>query len=296
MEKTAILGSGNFGANAAAYLAENNVCDVVLVDSKEGTAKGKALDLMEAAPIHHFRVNVCGSDSIDAIAGAKTVVIAAGVSRKQGECPCSLFEANGAVMDTLLADIKRLAPDAVLVIQRDPVAPLVAHAIKAGFCPKKVIGLTGLVESARFSHFMAQELGVSSQDATSIVIGGSGSRAVPLTQYANISGIPMPELFSDAQIATLIEKVRLADDKLLDGLKVLPPYYTPAATLAELIPALHYSQKRILPLVVQSGGAYGLANDVCVALPALIGNGGVEKIIEIELTAQQREALKSAVA
>lgn len=294
MKTIAIIGSGNFGANAACFIAENRLGDVILVDNKEGLARGKALDLMEAAPVRGFDVQVNGADDISAIAGAAVVVLAAGASRKLGASDAELLEENLKTMAEILPRVKELAPEAVLVIQREPVATLVLKAVKDfGFSPSKVVGVTGLAETARFRHFMAEALGASDQDTAAMVIGGAGDKAIPLTQYANLSGIPVSEVLTPAQVEAVVSQTRAAEGEVLAKLRLTSAYYAPAAVLSELMGALVRGKKRFLPVTVVAQGQYGL-KDVCVTLPALVGPGGVEKIVELPLTEAQQAALKGA--
>jgi malate dehydrogenase len=294
MKKIAIIGCGNFGANAACFIAENRLGNVILVDNKEGLAKGKALDLMEAAPVRGFDVQVDGADDLSAIAGAAVVVFAAGVSPTAEVSTEILLAENLKVMDEVLPQVKKFAPEAVLVIQREPVAALVAKAVKQyGFSPAKVIGVTGLIESARFRFLMASALGASDQDTSAMVIGGAGEQAIPLTQYANLSGIPASEVLSAAQIEQVVAGTRKAEGEVLAKLRRTPAYYAPAAALSELIAALARDKKRYLPVTVMAQGQYGL-KDVAVTLPVLVGAAGVEKIQELALTDGQQAALKDA--
>lgn len=294
MKTIAIIGSGNFGANAACFVAENRLGNVILVDNKEGLARGKALDLMEAAPVRGFDVQVDGADDIAAIKGADVVVLAAGVSPKLGGSGDELLAENLKTLEAILPRVKELAPDAVLVIQREPVAKLVQKAVKDfGFAPSKVIGVTGLVESARFRFFVASELGASDQDAAAMVIGGAGDQAVPLTQFANLSGIPLSDVLTPAQIEAVTAKTRQAEGEVLGKLKMVPAYYAPAAVLSDLLAALVRGKRRYLPVTVAAQGKYGLG-DAVVALPALVGAQGVEQIVELKLSESQVATLKAA--
>lgn len=294
MKKIAIVGSGNFGANAAFYIAENNLGHVTLIDSKEGLAQGKALDMMEAAPVRGFDINVVGANDLQAIQGADVVVVAAGASRKAGASNQELLKENLETLDLILAEVKQQAPEAVVIIQREPVAALVQQAVKKhGLASGKVIGLTGLAESARFRYYTARALNVSPVDTTALVIGGAGPFAIPLVQFANVSGIPLSDLMTAGQIDQVTRQTQQGEEEILGLIKLMPPYYTPAASLGGLIAAIVRDKKRILPVTVLAQGEYGL-KDVAVTLPALVGPGGVEKIVELELTEAQKSALQEA--
>lgn len=294
MKRIAIVGSGNFGANAALFIAENNLGHVTLIDNKEGLAKGKALDLMEAAPERRFDVMVKGTEDLGAIAGADVVLFAAGVSPKAGQNPAELLEENYAILKSVLEQVKASAPEAIVIIQREPVAQLVAKAVKeCGLDPKKVIGVTGLLESARFRYYVARELGIAPMDTTALVIGGAGAKMIPLVQFSNVSGIPLSEMMSEAQIAQVVKQSQDAEEEVNGLLKMMPGYYTPAAAIGELIGSIVRDRRRFLPVTVLAQGEYGL-KDVAVALPAQIGPAGVEKILELELTAEQKSALAAA--
>lgn len=294
MKKIAIIGSGNFGANAASFIAENRLGNVVLVDNKEGLAKGKALDLMEAAPVRGFDVQIDGTDDFSNIQGADVVIFAAGISRKQEISEEALCEENMKAMEEVLPLIKRYAPEAILIVQREPVASLVAEAIRQhGFKPSQVIGITGLIETARFRYFMANALDASDQDTAAMVIGGNGSYAIPLTQYANLSGIPLADVLSAEQIAQVVRQTREAGAEVLARLRLTSAYYAPAAVLSELLGALLRDKKRYLPVTVMAQGQYGI-DGLCLALPVLVGAAGVEKIVELPLTGEQLASLKEA--
>jgi malate dehydrogenase len=296
MNTIAIVGSGNFGANAALHIAENNLAHVTLIDHKPGLAKGKALDLMEAAPVRGFNVNIKGSDSLEALDGACIVVIAAGASRKVGVASRDLFQENLEVMKKILAEVKQRTPEAIVIIQREPVAALAYRAIhECGFEPDRVIGMTGLLETVRMRYFMARALDVSPLNTTALVIGGPGPLAVPLVQYANVSGVPLTELLSPGRIEQIVRLMRRTEEEIMSLLRVLPPYYTPAAALGRLVSAIVRDQRRYLPVTVLARGQHGL-RDVCVGLPALVGRQGVEKVLELDVTEEQKQALAEAAA
>ncbi len=295
MKKIAIVGAGNFGANAACYLAEQNLGHVVLIDSKEGLARGKALDLMEAAPVRGFNVQIDGADDLSMLAGADIIVIAAGVSRGKETSEEGLYQQNLTVMRQVLGEAKKLAPQAIIIIQREPTPRLVRDAVKEfGLDPKRVIGLTGLIEAARFRHFMARALDASPLDASVMVLGGPGKGIIPVIEFANISGIPVSELLSQKEIDEVTRQTQTSGEEIIGGLKITSAYYTPAAALAELVQALVRDKKRYLPVTVTAQGEYGL-NGIPAILPALIGAGGVEKILEIQLNGAQKQALGEVV-
>jgi len=296
MKRIVIVGSGNFGANAALYLAEQNLGHVTLMDSTVGLARGKALDLMEAAPIRGTNIFVQGCNDLSGLEGADVVILAADVSRKVGVAEEVLYKENLEVIGLILPEVKRLAPGAILMIQREPVAALTLKAIRDfGFEPRRVIGLTGLLETARFRVFMARALNAAPEDSAAMVIGGPGEHMIALTQFANLAGIPLTELLSPAQIDTIIQQTRQSDEELLGLLRLGPPYYAHAAALAGLVAAIVRDHKRYLPVTVYAQGQYGF-KDVCLCLPALIGARGVEKILELELTRPQLASLTEVVS
>lgn len=291
MKKIVIVGAGNFGANAALFLAENRLGHVVLIDSREGLAQGKALDLMETAPIRGYDAILSGANDLEALKGADVVVMAAGVSPRSDSNPDEIYQENYKVLEQVAKTMKTHAPDAVLVIQREPVAPLVRRAVaKLGLARKRVIGMAGLIESARYRYYMARAAEAAPRDASAMVIGGAGDSLIPLTQYANISGVPIVELLDGARIGRVAEETRQSALDILRDLKIASAYYSPAAALAELIAALARDGRRLLPVTVVPDGEYSLT-DVAVTLPALIGPGGVEKIVEVRLTKEQKERL-----
>ena len=296
MNNIAIIGSGNFGANAALYLAEENVGHITLIDKKDGYAAGKALDLMEAAPIRRYDNWICASNDISAITGAQVVVVAAGKRRKPGMKREELLPTNLEIIRPILEAIKACAPEAIVVIQPQPVDLLTLAAIREfDFDPRRIIGLSSMLESARLRFFMAQTLGVSPLDTSAMVIGRHGQDMIPLIQYASVSGIPLVDLMAQEQIEQIIERTRRAGDEIVDLLQIGPAYYAPATCLVELVAAIMGDQQRFLPASVLAQGAYGI-QDVCIGLPVLFGKRGVEKIVEIDITEEQRGLLERAAA
>ena len=293
MKTIAIVGSGNFGANAALYLAEKNLAHVILIDQQEGLARGKALDLMEAAPVRGFSATIEGTHDLNAIEDVSVVIIAAGLSRSPQVSEHMLLEENLKALGQVAAMLKRAAPGALVIMQRDPVALLTNKAIhEFGLDPRRVIGLTGLTESARYRYYLAKALGVSPRDTNAMVIGGPGRNMVPLAQYANVSGMPVTELLSGDAIDRIADQTRQSEEDILNQIK-RSAYYTPAATLSELMTAIVHDKKRYLPVTVQAHGEYGLEG-VCLTLPALIGENGVESILQLKLTSQQERELGEA--
>lgn len=291
MSHIAIVGSGNFGANAALYLAEEKLGQITLIDIKEGLAAGKALDLMEAAPTQGYVNWICGAEDIGAIAGADIIVVASGTRRKPGMTREDLLPENYEVMKPIFENIRKLAPDAIVIIQPQPVDLLSCMAIREyDLNPKKVLGLSSMLDTARFRFFMSQAAGVSPIDASAMVIGRHGHYMVPLAQYASISGIPLSDILSSEKIDEVIEKTRKAGDQIVDLLKVGAAYYAPATCLVEMVQAIRGAQRRYLPISTLPGGAYGI-DDVCIGMPVVLSADGIEKVVELDLTEEQRGLL-----
>lgn len=296
MSTIAIVGSGNFGANAALFLAEEDLGHITLIDIKDGYAAGKALDLMESAPVRRFEHWICASNDIAAIAGAQIVVIAAGHRRRPGMTREELLPENLEIVRPIFRDVRALAPDAIVIVQPQPVDMLTLVAIEEfGFDPAKVVGLSSMLDTARFRFFLAQALGVSPLDTSAVAIGRHGKNLVCLDQYANISGIPLADMMSAEQIEAVVDKTRRAGDQIVDLLQIGAAYYAPATCLVELVSAINRDQRRFMPVSVYGQGAYGI-NGVCMGLPVVMNRNGVERVVEVELRDAQLEVLKRCEA
>lgn len=296
MDKVTIIGAGSVGTAAAFYLAEKRVSDVMLLDIAEGRAKGKTLDLMEAAPIRGYDVNLDGTDDFKDMAGSKVVVIAAGTVRRPEMMRQDLLEQNIQVVDQIIENIKKYAPDAILINLTEPVDTLTYYLIKkGGFDPSKVMGVSGALDSSRLREFIAQELDVSSVDTTAIVIGGHHDFMVIPPRYARVEGIPISELLPPEKVENLIARTRRAGTEIVESLKTGSACNAPGAAVADMVETIIRDSKRIICAPAFLNGEYG-HKDICLGVPVLLSGNGIEKIVELELTLSEKEAFDKSAA
>jgi len=291
MSRVSIIGSGNVGANAAFFIAEKGVTDVLLIDVKQGLSRGKALDIMEAAPIRRYRNSLVGSDSLADIQGSQMVVIAAGAIRSPGMRREDLFSENAPLIRTLASEVARLAPDSVVVVATEPVDSLTAlFTLRSGMPRTRVLGLGGILDSMRLRALIARELDVSAEIVTAMVIGRHSDDMVCLPRYCSVSGVPLPQLLPPERIAAIVSETRSAGDLLVELAKRSTAYYAPSAAIAELADAVHMNLARIFPVSVVLDGEYGI-RDAALSVPAIVGEKGVSKILTPELTRDEKETL-----
>lgn len=296
MKKVSIIGAGNVGANAAFYIGEKNFADVMLIDIVQGRAKGKSLDLMEAAPVRYYDARIDGSDNIADIADSEVVVITAGHVRKPQMSRLDLLEINAKLIDPIIQQIKQYAPNAIIVNITEPVDALTCYIWKkGGFDAKKVIGMTGVLDTTRLREFISKELQVSTANTTAVVIGGHHEYMVIIPRYASVEGIPITQLLPRERIDKLIRRTRDAGGEILSYLKTATAHYAPAAALAEIAEAIIKDNRRVLCVSACLQGEYGV-KDLCLGVPAIIGAGGVEKIIELQLTIEERNEFEASVS
>lgn len=290
--KASVIGAGNVGATAAMRLAERELADVVLIDILEGVPAGKALDLMETAPIekHDSRITGITGDYSDA-KDSDIVIITAGIPRKPGMSRDDLLATNMGIMASVTGEVAKVAPDAVLIIVSNPLDAMchVAYEV-SGFPKNRVIGMAGVLDSARFRTFIAMELNVSVENTHAFVLGGHGDTMVPLPRYSTVAGIPITELMPPDRIEAIVERTRKGGAEIVGLLKTGSAYYAPASAAVEMAEAILKDKKKILPCAVYLEGEYGIHN-LFVGVPVKLGENGVEQIIEIELTGQEKEDL-----
>jgi malate dehydrogenase len=283
MKKISIIGAGNVGTSAALYIAEKRLGHITLVDIREGLARGKAMDLMQAAPLREYDIEIRGSSDFMDLMYSDVVVVTAGRVRSPGMKREDLLMDNAELVAPLADVIRRAAPEAVVIVVTEPVDAMTYLLLrKSGFPPARVLGLTGVLDATRFRYFIAEELGISAQDVTAMVIGGHHEHMVPLAGYSRAGGVPITELLPAEKIAAIVDKVREAGRRIVEELRQGSSFYTPGACISEMVEAIVRDSKRILPVATLLQGEYGL-NDVCVGVPALIGKGGVEKIYQLKL-------------
>jgi malate dehydrogenase len=295
-KKVTVIGAGNVGATAAQRLAEKELCDVVLIDIIEGVPQGKALDLTEAAPVEKHDAHVTGANDYDAAAKSDIVIITAGIPRKPGMSRDDLISTNAGIVKTVTQQVAALSPDAILIIVSNPLDAMchVAHEV-SGFPKERVIGMAGVLDSARFRAFISMELNVSVENTHAFVLGGHGDTMVPLPRYSTVAGIPITELLSEDRIDALVDRTRNGGAEIVGLLKTGSAYYAPASAAVEMAESILKDKKKILPCAVFLQGEYGL-KDLFIGVPVKLGAGGVEEIIEITLTADEKSALQNSAA
>ncbi len=293
--KITIVGAGNVGATCAHWAAARELGDIVLIDVVEGIPQGKALDLMEAAPIEGFDAIITGTNDYADTAGSDVVVITAGIARKPGMSRDDLLVTNSRIVKAVTEQVVKNSPDAIIIVVTNPLDVMTYVAYKAsGFSPNRVFGMSGVLDSARFRTFIALELGISFEDVTTFVLGGHGDEMVPLVRYTYAGGIPIEKLLPRERIDALVERTRKGGAEIVNYLKTGSAYYAPGASVVQMIEAILKDKKRILPVAAYLQGEYG-EKDIYLGVPAIIGGNGVEKIIEIELTPEEKAALDKSV-
>ena len=295
--KVSIVGSGNVGATAAHWMASKELADVVLIDIVEGVPQGKGLDLLQAMPIEGRDSYIIGTQDYADTANSDVVVITAGVPRKPGMSRDDLLNINHKIMNDVVAKVVQYSPNCILIIVSNPLDAMAQAAYKlSGFSRNRVIGMAGVLDSARFRTFIAQELKVSVENVTAFVLGGHGDTMVPLARYSTVAGIPITDLMEAATIERLVQRTRDGGAEIVKYLKTGSAYYAPSAAVTEMVEAILKDKKKILPCAAYLEGEYGL-NGLYVGVPCKLGTRGIEQIIEIKLTAEERAALdKSAGA
>jgi malate dehydrogenase len=298
--KIALVGSGNIGGTLALLAGIKELGDVVLFDIAEGIPQGKALDIAEASPVEGFDAAVTGSNGYADLAGSDVVIVTAGVARKPGMSRDDLVGINTGVMTQVGAGIKAHCPDAFVICITNPLDAMVGVLQRASGLPaNKVVGMAGVLDSARFRYFLAEEFGVSVEDVTAFVLGGHGDTMVPLIRYSTVAGIPVPDLIkmgwsTQEKIDQIVQRTRDGGAEIVDLLKTGSAFYAPASSAIEMAASYLRDKKRLLPCAAFVDGAYGL-DGLYVGVPVVIGAGGVERIVEIEMNEQERAAFDHSV-
>ncbi|NIS60316.1 MAG: malate dehydrogenase [Proteobacteria bacterium] len=295
--KISVIGAGNVGATVANKVAEMEVGDVVMVDIIDGLPQGKGLDMLESAPIGGFDSNIVGAMGYEETGNSDVVVITSGVARKPGMSREDLLETNKKIIDSVVGQVVAHSPDAILIMVANPLDTMTYLALKrSGFPKKRVVGMAGILDTARFKTFIATELNVSIEDIQTIILGGHGDEMVPLPRYTTVSGIPILELLSQETVDRLVDRTRKGGGEIVSLLKTGSAFYAPGAAAAQMVEAILKDKKRILPCCAYLEGEYGLS-DICFGVPVKLGSNGVEEIIELELSAVEKQLVsKSAEA
>jgi malate dehydrogenase len=295
-KKVTVIGAGNVGATAAQRLAEKELCDVVLVDIIEGVPQGKALDLAEAAPIEKHDARLVGANAYDATAGSDIVIITAGIPRKPGMSRDDLLTTNAGIVKKVTQEVAGRSPKAVLIIVSNPLDAMCHVAFEASKFPKqRVIGMAGVLDSARFRAFIAMELNVSVENTHAFVLGGHGDTMVPLPRYSSVAGIPITELMTRERIEALVQRTRNGGAEIVSLLKTGSAFYAPASAAVEMAESILKDKKKVLPCAAYLEGEYGI-RDLFIGVPVKLGAKGVEQVLEIKLTVEENAALQKSAA
>ena len=293
--KVTVVGAGNVGATTAQYIVERELADVVVTDVVDGLPQGKALDLLEAGPVHGYDCQLIGANDYAGTAGSDIVVITAGLARKPGMSRDDLLFKNAEIVGGVVQEVARLSPNAILIVVTNPLDAMAQLALrKSGFPKQRVIGMAGVLDSARFQTFIARELDVSVENVTAFVLGGHGDSMVPLPRYSTVAGIPITELLSKERIDALVSRTANGGAEIVNLLKAGSAFYAPAASVVEMVEAILKDKKKILPCTAYLEGEYGV-HGLYVGVPVKLGRRGIEQIIQIKLTAEEQAALQRSV-
>ncbi|HEX2095421.1 MAG TPA: malate dehydrogenase [Longimicrobiaceae bacterium] len=293
MDKITVVGAGNVGATAAQRVAEKELArEVVLIDIAEGIPQGKGLDQWESAPIEGFDSRVIGSNGYEESAGSGIYIVTAGIARKPGMSRDDLLRTNADIVRQVSENIARVSPDAIIIMVSNPLDVMAYVAMKTtGFPRERVIGMAGVLDTARYRSFLALELDVSVEDIQAMVLGGHGDTMVPLISYTTVSGIPVTRLMDRATLDRIVDRTRNGGAEIVQYLKTGSAYYAPSAGAVQMAEAIVRDKKRILPCSAWLQGEYGM-RDLFLGVPCKLGRNGLEKIIEVELTDEERAALE----
>jgi malate dehydrogenase len=298
LEKVAVVGAGNVGATAAQRLAEKHLArTVVMIDVVEGVPQGKALDQWQSGPIERFDARVIGVNGYDEAAGAEVFVVTAGIARKPGMSRDDLVKTNAGIVRSVAKEIARVAPKAIIVVVSNPLDVMCYVAMRAsGFPRERVIGMAGVLDTARYRMFLAEAMDVSVEDIQAMVLGGHGDTMVPLVSYTTVSGIPVSQLIAADKLAAIVDRTRNGGAEIVAFLKTGSAYYAPSAAAVQMVEAIALDKRRILPCSAWLQGEFGL-RDVFCGVPCKLGRRGLERIVEITLTdAERADLVKSADA
>ncbi len=294
MSKVTVIGSGNVGATVAQYVAEKDVADVVLIDIIEGMPQGKSLDLMEAAPVHGHDRKLFGTNDYKDTKDSDIVVITAGIARKPGMSRDDLLKTNAKIVQGCTKEALKNSPNAIFITVTNPLDVMTYLTWKTTNLPsERVIGMAGVLDSARFQSFIGMELNMSVQDVRAMVLGGHGDLMVPVPKYSTVNGVPITELMSKERVEALCQRTRDGGAEIVALLKSGSAFYAPGASAAQMVEAILKDQNRLLPCAVYANGQYGL-KDVYVGLPAVLGREGVKRIVELQLEQTEAQALKKS--
>ena len=291
--KIAIIGAGHTGMTAALYLAQKQLGDLVLVDIPEALkpTQGKTLDMLQTGPIEQFNVQITGTSNYEDISGSNLVIVTAGLPRKPGMSRNDLVKTNAEIMKNVAQNIKLYAPESIVIVLSNPVDTMTYVCLKeTGFPPHRVLGQSGVLDGARFNTFVAQEVGVGVTDVKSFVLGGHGDEMVPLIRYSTIGGIPIQKVISKERLDVIVERTRKGGGEIVGLLGNGSAYYAPAAATVKMAEIILRDERLIVPSVAYLNGQYGYS-DICLGVPTVLGGRGVENIIQLDLTEEEKDAL-----
>ena len=295
-KKVTVVGAGNVGANCAVRIADKELADVVLVDVVEGVPQGKGLDLLQSGPVQGYDVSITGANDYEPTANSDIAIITAGFPRKPGMSRDDLLMANFEVIKTATEQVAKYSPNCIIIVVTNPLDAMAQAAFKVSkFSKNRVIGMAGVLDSARFRTFIAQELNVSVENVTGVVMGGHGDTMVPLVRLSNVAGIPLTELMDQATIDRIVDRTANGGAEIVKYLKTGSAYYAPSAAAVEMAESILKDKKKVLPCAAYLEGEYGI-NGLYVGVPVKLGANGIEKIYEIKLTADETAKLHKSAA
>jgi len=294
-KKITVIGGGNVGASVAAYASAQELGDVILVDIVEGLPQGKGLDMYEATPVLGVDSHVVGSGNYADTAGSDLIIITAGIARKPGMSRDDLLATNVKIVADVAEKSAKYSPNAIMIVVSNPLDAMVYTAWKkSGFAPRKVIGMAGVLDTARFRTFLSEEIGVSVEDIHALVLGGHGDTMVPMTRYCFVGGIPVTNFVSKDRLDAIVQRTRQGGAEIVGLLKTGSAYYAPAMSSIQMARSILLDKKRLLPVAAYLDGEFG-QKGIFVGVPAILGEGGVERVIDIELTAEEKAAFDKSV-
>ena len=294
-KKVTVVGGGNVGATAAQRIAERDYADVVLVDVVEGMPQGKALDLAQSGPVLGYDSAVTGANSYETTANSDIVVITAGIARRPGMTRDDLLRTNMGIMGSVISEVVASSPDSILLVVSNPLDAMVYHAHKlSGFPKERVVGMAGVLDTARMRTFIAQELNVSVEDVQAYVLGGHGDTMVPLVRYTTVGGIPLENWLPQDRVEAIVQRTRDGGGEIVSLLKTGSAFYAPSAAVLQMVDSILLDKRRIVPAAAYLEGEYGV-NGVFIGVPVILGENGVEKVIELELTEEEQAGFNKSV-
>jgi malate dehydrogenase len=293
--KITVVGAGNVGASVAAYASAQELGDVVILDVLEGVPQGKGLDMWESTPVLGVDTRVIGTNQYEMTEGSDVVIITAGIARKPGMSRDDLLATNVKIVADVSEKVARFSPEAILIVVSNPLDAMVYTAWKkSGFNPRRIVGMAGVLDTARFRSFLAEEIGVSVEDIHALVLGGHGDTMVPLTRYCFVGGIPVTNFISPERLEELVQRTRQGGAEIVNLLKTGSAYYAPAASAAEMAKSILRDKKRLLPVAAYLDGEFN-EKGLFVGVPAILGAAGVEKVVDLELTPEEQDAFDKSV-